>query len=368
MLALSTATLVDQAQQLGIDLPRHPWKEPLVAAIASARTGALYGCGVLEVHGEGFGFLRSLDAHLLPSPQDIYVGQTQIRRFNLRTGDTVMGEVREPRDNERYTPLIRVHLVNGADAEATRPEPDPADVAIPSTRLPLSRDPWLEAVDAVAPLALGHRGLLVAPSGPQRTEVLRRLAEAFHAEDGFHITVLLPSERPEDITAWAEHAHLEVIATRFDEQPARQLQVFDVALERARRLAESGLEVLVLVDGLNKVLRLAQHDQATSGRVVGPADAHALQRLRGWFAFGRDLPEGGSVTLIGATDPAASVDPLAAALLQDLADASTWQAHQLPGAQAPAWCPERSFARWEDRILPRAEVKRRRTRARASEA
>ncbi|HMV67329.1 MAG TPA: hypothetical protein PKA64_10795, partial [Myxococcota bacterium] len=327
-----TRALLATARRLGLHVPDLPWRDGLATAIAQhqqPQDEAQLGVGILEVHDEGFGFLRSPYTDYQPGAGDIYVSQSQIRRFRLRTGDAVIGRIRAPKEQERYPALLRVDLING----------DPADVDVvpfeelaaehPSTRLPLGRVPALAAVDAVAPLGLGARGLLIAPERghhpgllPPRTDLLRRIAAAFHEEDDIELWVLLVGERPEDVAEWREGAPYEVIATPFEEQPARHLHVAEITFERARRTAERGADVLILVDSFTRLLRFALADVERPGHAIDGVEADALHRMRRYLAAGRCLRDAGSVTVIGTVNDA---DPLSAALVRDLSEAATWQ-------------------------------------------
>jgi transcription termination factor Rho len=363
LLELSTAELLAQAEKLGIPAQPAAWRDGLLAAIAERRSGEEHGCGVLEVHEEGFGFLRSPLDGLLPGQADIYVSQSQIKRFNLRTGDTVIGRIRPPKEQERYAALLRVEVVDGEGPDVHYTPFEQVPAVHPSTRLPLARDPWLAAVDWVAPLGLGARGLLVAPPRPERSELLRRLAAVFAGDERVQVMVLLAGERPEDVTEWREATDAEVVATPMDEQPSRHLQVADIVFERARRLAERGAEVLLLVDSFTRLLRLALADGHGSGHLVEGVDGGALLRLRRWFGTGRDLRGAGSVTLVGAVD-ADPGDALSGVLRRDLGDVATWQVTLRTGPGAIRSRPDLDVARsWtlrEDLLVVGDELERRR--------
>lgn len=343
------ADLRDQARRLGLSLPASPWREGLVTAIAHASRDAdapHLGCGVLEVHGEGFGFLRSAWHDFQPSAEDIYVSQSQIRRFRLRTGDTVIGCVRPPKEQERYAALLRVELVNGAPAEDEVVPFEQRRAVAPSTRLPIARDAALRGVDLLAPLGLGARGLITGGRWADRADVLRRLAAAFADDDGLSLWVLLVGERPEEVTEWRDALDVEVVASSFEDPPQRQVHTATITLERARRQAEHGEEVVVLVDSLSRLQRAAAAD--------GDAGASAgLQAVRQVFAAGRDLDGAGSVTLIGLVDDDAGRD----ALLADLDGVATWRlaldAHGVPD-------PQGSWTHREERLIHADDLERRR--------
>jgi transcription termination factor Rho len=276
------------------------------------------------VHGEGFGFLRSPDANYLPGADDIYVSQSQIRRFKLQTGDTVFGHVRAPKEGERYYALLRVEMVNGDRPGVEAPSFDQLTAIYPDDRIALPQDPLLTPIERVAPLGLGQRGILVSPSRTGRVDVLRRLTEALTEDEDLEVTVLLIDERPEEIQEWRKHVRAEVIATPFDEPPARHVQVADIVFERARRMVERGDDVVLLVDSLTRLLRACVAEQPTAGREIGGVDAGALHRIRRYMGAARALEEGGSLTVIGVVsgDPTHRVD---ATLLDDLRDVVNWE-------------------------------------------
>jgi transcription termination factor Rho len=321
------ADLQRQAQELGIPGVERLRRTDLVFAIARRlgdTDGMAYGRGVLEVHGEGFGFLRSPAANFLPGPDDIYVSQSQIRRFDLQTGDTVIGIVRPPKEGERYTALLRVESINGDPPGTKAPSFDALTAIYPDERIPLFKDPFLRAIDRVAPLGLGQRGLLVAPPRTGRVDVLHRLADHLTRDEDLEVTVLLLAAAPEEIQEWRATSQAEVIATPFDEPQARHLQVADIVFERARRMVEHGDDVVLLVDSLTRLIRACLAELPPSGRDLGGADAAALHRLRRYVGSARALEEGGSLTVIGVVsgDPESKLDR---ALVDDLRDVVNWE-------------------------------------------
>jgi transcription termination factor Rho len=359
LLALPTDELQQRAAAAGVGAPpgRHPWRDGLVAAVLARETGEAHGVGVLEVHGEGFGFLRSPADDLLPGKDDIYVSQSQIKRFDLRTGDTVIGRVRPPKEGERYPALLRVDVVNG-DPPDTRVESFEHLTAVhPSARLPLARDPRLAAIDWVAPLGLGARGLVVAPPRAPRTEVLRRLAALLATDDRFAVTVLLTGERPEEVTAWREEVPAEVIATPMEEAGARHVHVADIVFERARRLAERGDAVVLVVDSLTRLLDHASASGAGDGEVPEGVTVGALHKLRTWLATARDLREAGSVTLVAAVDD--DEEASGRRVRRELLDAATWLC-TLRDASTPTVNVLASWTRHEERLVPADELAERR--------
>ncbi len=282
-----------------------------------------YGRGVLEVHGEGFGFLRSPHDNFLPGPDDIYVSQSQIRRFKLQTGDTVIGVVRPPKEGERYTALLRVESVNGEPPGGEPPSFDSLTAIHPDDRLRLGDTASLKAVDLVAPIGLGQRGIVLAEPGTDPSELLHSLADSLTADPDLAVTVLLIGDRPEDIHEWRTKDAVEVVATPFDEPPARHVQVADIVFERARRMVERGDDAVLLVDSLSRLLRFCVAEIAPAGRVVNGVDTAPLDRLRRYLGAARALEEGGSLTVI-AVVAADERDALDAALARDLRDVVNW--------------------------------------------
>lgn len=285
--------------------------------------GETFGRGVLETHAEGFGFLRSATANFLPGEDDIYVSQSQIRRFKLRTGDTVIGLVRPPKEGERYFALLRVESVNG-DAPGGEPYPafEQLTAIYPDERLDLSAAEEWKPIDYVAPLGLGQRGLLLVPQHTSPSPLLRSLAATLAADEGLHVTALLVGARPEDIQQWRSDTTVEVIATPFEETAARQLQVAEIVLERARRMVELGEDVALIVDGFSTILRASVGECEPSGRLIDGIDTAALQGVRRFFGSGRALEDGGSLTVVGTCLDASH--PRDRALTRDLADAANW--------------------------------------------
>lgn len=326
------------------------------------REGQRYGRGVLEVHGEGFGFLRSPIDNFLPGSDDIYVSQSQIRRFRLQTGDTVVGLVRPPKEGERYLALLRVESINGEPPGAERPSFDTLTAIYPDDRIALSQPQLLRAVDLAAPMGLGQRGILVAPGRTGRVELMRELAQLLTEDEDLHVTVLLVGERPEEIHEWRSASQAEVIATPFDEPAARHVQVADIVFERARRMVERGDDVVLLVDSLTRLLRFCLAEVPPSGRTIGGVDTAALHRLRRYLGAARALEEGGSLTVIGVVsgDPGGGMD---AVLLDDLHDVVNWEltlSRKIADRGVrPAIDLSRSGTLREDRLLTDDELEQR---------
>lgn len=372
--AASPDELVAIGAKLGLPLSAASTRAALLDAILRAHgeaEGARMGHGVLEVHTEGFGFLRSAINNFLPGEGDIYVSQSQIRRFKMRTGDYVIGHVRAPKAGENFEALLRVEATNGQEPSN---DPDFKPITLeqltamyPDDRVELGRFPSLKALDFAAPIGLGQRGIALFPSGYPRDEVLKDLATALAQEEDLQVTVLLMGERPEAIEEWRRLKGLEVIATPFEETWARHLQVADIVFERARRQVEAGENVALIVDSLTRLLRAAQGDQAASGRTIGGVDAAALGRIRKYLSAARAISEGGSLTMIGVLQET-SADTSGAVLYEDLLDVCNWTAvfsRDLANQGLPPLDLLRSGTAREERLLTARELKDRRNFRRA---
>jgi len=269
---------------------------------------AIFGDGVLEVLQDGFGFLRSPESNYLPGPDDIYVSPSQIRRFSLRTGDTVEGEIRSPKDGERYFALLKILKVNFADPGDVRHRInfDNLTPLYPEERLlmevqdPEAKDPTHRVLDLVSPLGKGQRGLIVAPPRTGKTVMLQNMANSIannHPE--CYLIVLLIDERPEEVTDMARTVRGEVISSTFDEPATRHVQVTEMVLEKAKRLVEHKRDVVILLDSITRLARAYNTVVPSSGKVLtGGVDANALQRPKRFFGAARNIEEGGSLTII----------------------------------------------------------------------
>lgn len=352
---MDLALLIEQARSSGVSDPELFRRDDLVYQIARSEPGGSeLGRGVLEVHGEGFGFLRSPETSYLPGQDDIYVSQSQIRRFKLQTGDTVIGQVRPPKEGERYLALLRVYLVNGDAPNTEAPSFDDLTAIYPDDRIALRDYPLLAPIDRIAPLGLGQRALLVCPSRTGRVELLRELTAALASDDDLDLTVLLIDERPEEIQEWRRATRAEVIATPFDELPARHQQVADIVFERARRRVERGDDVVLIVDSLSRLLRACLADTPAPVGASISAQSAALHRIRRYMGAARALEEGGSLTVIGVVsgDPRRELD---AALIDDLREVVNWEVTLSPALAArglrPAIDVQSSGTRRAERLL-----------------
>jgi transcription termination factor Rho len=317
--------LVDLARSNKVDQPSGLTRQELIfELLRGTQSGQIVlGGGVLEVLPDGFGFLRDAAGNYLPGPDDIYVSPSQIRRFNLRNGDRVSGHVRPPKEGERYFALTRVEEVNSADPENSRDKAlfDNLTPVHPHSKLNLDKSgsPLLRALDLLAPMALGQRGLLFGPQGPATTGLLCELAEVL-ADNHPELTVLvcLIDARPEQVTELSRKLRAEVLSSTFDEPPARHLQVAEMVVERARRLVEHGQDVVVFMDSITALVRASNQVTPPSGRqLVGGLDPGCLQRPKRLLGSARAAEEGGSLTLV-ATAIADSQSALACDILEAL--------------------------------------------------
>jgi transcription termination factor Rho len=267
---------------------------------------AIFGDGVLEVLQDGFGFLRSPEANYLPGPDDIYVSPSQVRRFGLRTGDTVEGEIRSPKDGERYFALLRVTSINFADPVEVRHRInfDNLTPLYPQERfvmeVPQIKDITSRVIDLIAPIGKGQRALIVAPPRTGKTVMLQNIAHSIavnHPE--CYLIVLLIDERPEEVTDMARSVRGEVVSSTFDEPAARHVQVAEMVIEKAKRLVEHKRDVVILLDSITRLARAYNTVVPSSGKVLtGGVDANALQRPKRFFGAARNIEEGGSLTII----------------------------------------------------------------------
>jgi len=265
--------------------------------------GYIFGGGVLEIVEEGIGFLRS--DHLLPGPEDVYVSQSQIRRFGLRTGDLVVGQVRPPKETERYYGLLKVEAVNGLDPEAAKARPyfDNLTPIFPQEQIKLETKPSILAtrlIDLLAPIGRGQRGLIVSPPKAGKTTILKQIANGITTNyNDIHLMVVLIGERPEEVTDMDRSVEAEVVASTFDDPVEHHVKVAEMALERAKRLVECKRDVVILLDSITRLARAYNLVVPPSGRTLsGGLDPAALYPPKRFFGAARNLEEGGSLTII----------------------------------------------------------------------
>ncbi len=300
--------LVSLAADLKIEGYSSMRKQELIFAILKSQAddeGKLRGSGVLEVLQDGFGFLRAPDYNYLPGPDDIYVSPSQIRRLNLRTGDTVEGEVRSPKDNERYFALLKVDKVNFEPTEALRNKTLFVNLTplFPDERINLEDEQdnfSTRIINIVAPLGKGQRGLIVAPPRTGKTVLLQKIAKAIvdnHKE--ITLIVLLIDERPEEVTDMKRSVAAEVVSSTFDEPPQRHIQVAEMVIEKAKRLVEHKKDVVILLDSITRLARAYNTVTPASGKILsGGVEANALHRPKRFFGAARNIEEGGSLTIL----------------------------------------------------------------------
>ncbi len=310
----STQELIDIGKEIGLDNIGRSRKQDIIFSILKrhAKSGEdIYGDGVLEILQDGFGFLRSAQGSYLAGPDDIYVSPSQIRRFNLRTGDTISGKIRPPKDSERYFALLKVGEVNFTKPEDSRHKIlfENLTPLFPDQRLVLEKgngsteDLTGRIMDLVSPIGKGQRGLLVAPPKAGKTIIMQSIAQAIISNNPeCYVIVLLIDERPEEVTEMQRSVGrqgAEVVASTFDEPPSRHVQVAEMVIEKAKRLVEHKRDVVILLDSITRLARAYNTVIPSSGKVLtGGIDAHALERPKRFFGAARNIEEGGSLSII----------------------------------------------------------------------
>ncbi|KAA3499871.1 MULTISPECIES: transcription termination factor Rho [Rhizobium/Agrobacterium group] len=307
----SPTDLLTFAESLEVENASTMRKQELMFAILKVLASQdieILGEGVVEVLQDGFGFLRSANANYLPGPDDIYISPSQIRRFSLKTGDTVEGPIRGPKEGERYFALLKVNTINFDDPEKIRHKVhfDNLTPLYPNERfkmeleIPTSKDLSSRVIDLVAPLGKGQRGLIVAPPRTGKTVLLQNIAHSITANHPeCYLIVLLIDERPEEVTDMQRSVKGEVVSSTFDEPAVRHVQVAEIVIEKAKRLVEHGRDVVILLDSITRLGRAYNTVVPSSGKVLtGGVDANALQRPKRFFGAARNIEEGGSLTII----------------------------------------------------------------------
>ena len=303
--------LIEAAHEMGLDNVSRTRKQDVIFHMLKrhAKNGEdIYGDGVLEILQDGFGFLRSSDASYLAGPDDIYVSPSQIRRFNLRTGDTIAGKIRTPKDGERYFALLKVDEINFDKPENSKHKIlfENLTPLFPDERIVLeagngsSEDLSSRVIDLVAPIGKGQRGLIVSPPKAGKTLILQNIAQSITRNSpDCRLIVLLIDERPEEVTEMKRSVRGEVVASTFDEPPSRHVQVAEMVIEKAKRLVEHKEDVVILLDSMTRLARAYNTIIPSSGKVLtGGVDAHALERPKRFFGAARNVEEGGSLTII----------------------------------------------------------------------
>jgi len=307
----SATELLEMATQQGLENIARAKKQDIVFQMlkAAARRGDhIYGEGVLEILQDGYGFLRSPDSSYVAGPDDVYISPSQIRRFNLRTGDSIAGRVRSPKDNERYFALLKVDTINYEAPEASRKKVNFENLTplFPNERYEMERgngtteDITARIIDLIAPFGKGQRGLIISPPKAGKTIMLQNVAQSLMANyPDVYLIVLLVDERPEEVTDMQRTVRGEVIASTFDEPATRHVQVAEMVIEKAKRLVEHKRDVVILLDSITRLARAFNTVAPSSGKVLsGGVDANALQKPKRFFGAARNIEEGGSLTII----------------------------------------------------------------------
>jgi transcription termination factor Rho len=370
----SPTELLSFAEEVEVENASTLRKQELMFAILkqlASKDVDITGTGVVEVLQDGFGFLRSPDANYLPGPDDIYVSPSQIRRFGLRTGDTVEGQIRSPKDGERYFALLKVSKINFDEPESTRHKIhfDNLTPLYPDDRLNMEvsgsdqKDFSSRVIDIVAPLGKGQRGLIVAPPRTGKTVLLQNIAHAIttnHPE--CYLIVLLIDERPEEVTDMQRSVNGEVISSTFDEPASRHVQVAEMVIEKAKRLVEHKKDVVILLDSITRLGRAYNTVVPSSGKVLtGGVDANALQRPKRFFGAARNIEEGGSLTIIATAliDTGSRMDEVIFEEFKGTGNSEIILDRKVADKRVfPAMDIARSGTRKEELITPPAQLKK----------
>ena len=307
----SVPELLDIAKEMGIEHVSRSRKQDIIFAVLKkhAKSGEdIYGDGILEILQDGFGFLRSATSSYLAGPDDIYVSPSQIRRFNLRKGDTVAGKIRPPKEGERYFAMLKVNEINNDKPENVKNKTlfenltplFPDDALVLEVGNGSADDLSSRVIDLIAPIGKGQRGLIVAPPKAGKTMLLQSIAQAISRNNPeCELIVLLIDERPEEVTEMTRSVRGEVVASTFDEPPSRHVQVAEMVIEKAKRLVEHKRDVVILLDSITRLARAYNTVVPSSGKVLtGGVDAHALEKPKRFFGAARNIEEGGSLTII----------------------------------------------------------------------
>ena len=366
--------LLDIAQQMGLENLARSRKQDVIFSILKkhAKSGEdIYGDGVLEILQDGFGFLRSSDASYLAGPDDIYVSPSQIRRFNLRTGDTIAGKIRPPKEGERYFALLKVNEINFGKPESARNKIlfENLTPLFPQERLRLeagngsTEDLSARILDLVSPIGKGQRGLIVSPPKAGKTLLMQNIAQSITRNNPeVHLMVLLIDERPEEVTDMQRTVRGEVVASTFDEPPARHVQVAEMVIEKAKRLVEHKKDVVILLDSITRLARAYNTVIPSSGKVLtGGVDAHALEKPKRFFGAARNVEEGGSLTIIATAliDTGSKMDEV---IYEEFKGTGNLEVHLdrriAEKRTYPAINIRRSGTRREDLLMTEAELQR----------
>ena len=370
----SPTELLSFAEEAGVENASTLRKQELMFATLkklAEQEVDITGVGVVEVLQDGFGFLRSPDANYLPGPDDIYISPSQIRRFALRTGDTVEGQIRSPKDGERYFALLKVNLINFEEPEAAKHKIhfDNLTPLYPTQWLKMEiEDPTIKdlsprVIDIVSPLGKGQRGLIVAPPRTGKTVLLQNIAHSITANHPeCYLIVLLIDERPEEVTDMQRSVKGEVIASTFDEPPSRHVQVSEMVIEKAKRLVEHKRDVVILLDSITRLGRAYNTVVPSSGKVLtGGVDSNALQRPKRFFGAARNIEEGGSLTIIATAliDTGSRMDEVIFEEFKGTGNSEIILDRKVSDKRVfPAIDVARSGTRREDLLVPRDQLKK----------
>ncbi len=370
----TAAELMEMAQALDLDNISRTRKQDLIFAMlkAHARSGErIYGDGVLEILSDGFGFLRSGQASYMAGPDDIYVSPSQIRRFSLRTGDSISGRIRPPKDSERYFALLKVDTINEDPPERSKGKVlfENLTPLFPTERLVMelgngsTEDITARTIDLVAPFGKGQRGLIVSPPKAGKTMMLQNIAQSIaQNQPDCHLIVLLIDERPEEVTEMERSVRGEVVSSTFDEPASRHVQVADMVIEKAKRLVEHKKDVVILLDSLTRLARAYNTVAPSSGKVLtGGVDANALQRPKRFFGAARNVEEGGSLTIL-ATALVETGSKMDEVIYEEFKGTGNMEVHMdrriAEKRVYPAIHISRSGTRREERLVPQDELQR----------
>lgn len=370
-----TATqLVAEAAEMGMENTSRARKQDIIFAILKARAKAgenIVGDGVLEILQDGFGFLRSPDSSFLAGPDDIYISPSQIRRFHLRTGDTISGKIRAPKDNERYFALVKIDEINYDKPEVARQKVlfENLTPLFARERFTLetgtgsTEDITSRIIDMISPIGKGQRGLIVSPPKAGKTMLMQNIAQSITlADPDCYLIVLLIDERPEEVTEMARSVRGEVIASTFDEPAVRHVQVAEMVIEKAKRLVEHKRDVVILLDSITRLARAYNTVVPSSGKVLtGGVDAQALHRPKRFFGAARNIEEGGSLTIIATAliDTGSKMDEV---IYEEFKGTGNMEVHldrRIAEKRIyPAININRSGTRKEDLLIPEAELQK----------
>ncbi len=370
----SVPELLDIAKEMGIEHVSRSRKQDIIFAVLKkhAKSGEdIYGDGILEILQDGFGFLRSATSSYLAGPDDIYVSPSQIRRFNLRKGDTIAGKIRPPKEGERYFAMLKVNEINNDKPENVKNKTlfenltplFPNDALVLEVGNGSADDLSSRVIDLVAPIGKGQRGLIVAPPKAGKTMLLQSIAQAISRNNPeCELIVLLIDERPEEVTEMTRSVRGEVVASTFDEPPSRHVQVAEMVIEKAKRLVEHKRDVVILLDSITRLARAYNTVVPSSGKVLtGGVDAHALEKPKRFFGAARNIEEGGSLTIIATAlvDTGSKMDEV---IYEEFKGTGNQELH-LDRKVAekriyPAINVRRSGTRREDLLMPEADLQR----------